>query len=330
VWPDVYFEPTYGLAEQEAGAGAWETLTAFDGAFQLPFHMRSADPLPDAISPYGYSGVYADPALSSQDVSRAWSASIGCLRDLGTASLFLRQSPFFALPPLSDPAVRQGPAHTTYAVAIADPQVAWEAMEGRCRTSIRKALGSGCVGTVSDTGIGDLLEGGDFRTLYDATMQRRDASARYLFDDAYYRALHRGLGGRLLLARVAGHDGATLAAALLMRSGPRLHYHLSGSTAEGSRAGATNLMLWEAVKHGASSGAHTLHLGGGLQEGDSLSRFKRSFGGEALSFVASGVVLDEQAYTDAVRARAAQLRIGVQQFESAPTFPAYRWDGQRR
>ena len=74
--PDVYFGPEYGRAAVVTDNGQWVLLEAFDGAWQAPLIVRTlVDGTKDAISPYGYSGVYASPVLSQPQIQEAWSAT---------------------------------------------------------------------------------------------------------------------------------------------------------------------------------------------------------------------------------------------------------------
>jgi serine/alanine adding enzyme len=92
--PDIYFLPGYGRAASVADPGEWILLEGFDGAWQVPLIVRTLiDGAKDAISPYGYSGVYASPSLSSAQIQEAWSATLKRLQQFGIISVLLRHSP---------------------------------------------------------------------------------------------------------------------------------------------------------------------------------------------------------------------------------------------
>src|SRR5664279_435531 len=92
--PDVYFRKGYGRAASITDRGEWVLLEAFDGNWQVPLILRTlTDGAKDAMSPYGYSGVYASPALSAMQIQEAWSATVKVLRELGVISVLLRHSP---------------------------------------------------------------------------------------------------------------------------------------------------------------------------------------------------------------------------------------------
>ena len=70
--PDIYFTQAYGLAEELAGAGQWLSISSYEGRWQLPIHIRDIDGCRDAVSPYGYAGVFSHADLSQRDHEQAW------------------------------------------------------------------------------------------------------------------------------------------------------------------------------------------------------------------------------------------------------------------
>ena len=322
--PDVYFGAGYGAADREMQpAGDWQLIEAFDGAWQLPVVTRSFGGLLDGSSPYGYAGAYADPALGTVDRTRAWDAARSLLRETGVASLFLRQSP---LVPQSAPpgdAVWVVRSHPTMAVPLCTDEVLMLArMEGRSRTSIRKAQRLGLKTEVRSAVPADLEPAAPFRLLYEEAMRRREAAPRYFFGDTYYERLLAGLGEDLWIASVS--DGSrTVAAALFLRHNELLHYHLSGSSREAGRLGATNQLIWEAARVGCAGGVRLLHLGGGVRPDDSLERFKRQFGGDELVYSAYGLTIDADVFERAVAERVRETGQPAAKLASLG-FPAYR------
>ncbi len=323
--PDVYFTPGYGRAARLTEGGDWILLEGFDGAWQVPLILRILDDgTTDAISPYGYSGVYASPSLSDAQIQAAWAATVITLRELGVISVLLRHSPLVRqaadlpglLPILS--------GHPTIVLEPVDHESSWNGLEKRCRTKIRKALKNGYTGTVRQACGQDTRTGSDFRRLYEGTMRRVDAADLYFFDDAYYAALLAGLGTDLLIAEVTDPAGAVVSASLLMRHADRIHGHLAGSNPDDAGMGTNNLLKWVVVEHALDQGLRQFHLGGGVSAGDSLFRFKQSFGGRELEFSVSGLVIDDEAYRDQVKLRAKECDTTEDDLLASGYFPAYR------
>jgi hypothetical protein len=323
--PDVYFNQGYGRAASITVHGDWVLLEAFDGAWQVPLVLRMmADGGQDAISPYGYSGVYASSSLSSSQIQEAWSATVSCLRDLGVISVLLRHSPL--VPQASDLpgmiSIVRG--HPTIVLEPADRDSAWNDMSGTCRTRIRKALKNGYTSGVRQASSQDLAPGSDFRRLYEQTMTRVGATPLYFFSDSYYGQLLKGLGSKLLLAEVRDRAGVPVSSALLLRHEHLLHYHLSGSNVDDARMGTNNLMLWTATQFTVEQGLRQFHLGGGLGQRDGLFHFKATFGGRELGYDVSGLIIDHQRYQAQTHARARKCKITSDTLLDFPYFPAYR------
>jgi hypothetical protein len=323
--PDVYFLPGYGAAAGIADNGQWTLLEAFDGAWQVPLIIRTLpDGAKDALSPYGYSGVYASPSLSPAQVQQAWSATIHRLRELGVISVLLRHSPLVpqasGIPGLV-PVVH---GHPTIVLETVDADSAWSGLASTCRTRIRKARKNGYSSDVREASSRDLEPSGDFRRLYEGTMQRLNAAPSYFFDQQYYECLLEGLGAKLLLATVRDATGLPVSSSLLMRHEHLLHYHLSGSNPDDARMGSNNLMLWTATEFAAEQGLGLFHLGGGLGPSDGLFHFKRTFGGRTLAYDVSGVIISPELYMAHTELRAKTLDLPTDALLSSGYFPAYR------
>ena len=323
--PDTYFLPGYGRAASITDGGEWVLLEAYDGAWQVPLIVRMlVDGTKDAISPYGYSGVYASPSLSSSQVQKAWSATLDALRQLGIISVLLRHSPL--VPQASDlPGLRPIISeHPTIVLEPADSESAWSGLQKHCRNRIRKALKNGYTGDVRPAEISDLASGGGFRRLYEQTMQRLNAAPLYFFSDEYYTALLDGLGADLLIAEVRNPTGAVASSMLLLRHGQRLHSHLQGSNPDDAPMGSNNMVYWTAPQFALDQGLRQFHLGGGVVARDSLFRFKQTFGGRELEYRVSGLIVDDQIYQAHTEIRAKECDITTEALLASDFFPAYR------
>lgn len=328
--PSVYFSPTYGMADGRHRGYEWTNIAADDGRWQLPLHIRrDQHGFVDATTPYGYGGIWFDASLDRSDLTKAWAQSIEALRQMGVVSMFLRFSPF--LPCATDRLVELTPGlivkrvSETVLVDVTDIDTTWSTMQGRARTAIRKARGRGLHSRVSFADAEKLSSGSPFRTLYEATMNRLGAAEQYLFDDTYYISLMSGLAEELQIVEVLDSTGQTVASALLLCDTQGIvHYHLSGSDPAAAREGANNLLIWTILEWSSERGFTSVHLGGGVTAGDSLFKFKTSFGGERLPFNVGGVIIDADAYESAVADRARVLGHSPESLKISGFFPAYR------
>jgi hypothetical protein len=323
--PDVHFTPGYGRAAVVPEPGEWVLLEALDGAWQVPLIVRTLiDGTHDAISPYGYSGVYASPSLSSAQIHEAWSATVSCLQELGVISVLLRHSPLVPQAPGLTGLRPIVSGHPTIVLEPTDHESAWSGLQKHCRNRIRKALKNGYTGDVRPASDQDLAPGGDFRLLYEQTMQRLDAAPLYIFSDRYYTELLDGLGQNLLFAEVRNPTGGVASSLLLMRHAQRLHSHLAGSNPDETPMGTNNLLYWTASEFALDHGLRQFHLGGGVEPRDGLFRFKHAFGGRELVYSVSGLIIDNQQYQAHVERRAKECDTTSDALLTSDYFPAYR------
>lgn len=323
--PDVYFDERYGSVVAGAEGGRWHLISLDEGRWQLPLIVRN---LPsgrrDAISPYGYAGAYWLENGSPTTSRQLWEESRELLDKLDVVSVFLRISPLVpqaAAPADAVPIVND---HTTYLIPSIDEEEAWTNMDGRARTAIRKARKLGFTSELRSARLDDLTPEAPFRQLYSKTMRKVAAREYYFFDDKYFNELSTSLGEDLILGLVRDGHGVPHAAALFMRGRNFLHYHLSGSTHDGAKAGASNLLIWDALQESSRHTLNGLHLGGGLANDDGLGRFKRSFGGATLNYAAYGLVINQRSYLDEVARQAQHLGTTSKQLLTPGFFPSYR------
>jgi serine/alanine adding enzyme len=328
--PDVYFGHGYGRADALRLEGEWMTIADASGAWQMPLVVTElGDGLREGISPYGYAGIHVAEGIPASDATVAWDAAREQLRSLAVVSLFLRFNPLdpgsvTAASQFDELTVRRN--RTTFTVATDDPDLMWNRLRSSCRSRVRKARKHGFTAEVRPASGPDLAPDGDFRRLYEQTMQRLDAAPLYYFGDDYYTELISGLGPNLLLVEARDHDGVVVSSALLLRHEQRLHYHLAGSSPDGAVMGSNNLMMWTAAELAAAEGLDRFHLGGGRGESgsDGLARFKSTFGGVETDFHTGHAIIDAVAYSQLLQARADQLGTSTGVLEKSGFFPAFR------
>lgn len=115
----------------------------------------------------------------------------------------------------------------------------------------------------------------DFLSVYRQNMDLRGAADFYKFEGDRLHRMVADLGHRVVLFHAAlGDDVVASVMHLVARSA---YYFLSGATSEGKRTNATTLLMSEAVSWFHERGLSRFVLGGGLTDGDSLFKFKRSF-----------------------------------------------------
>lgn len=326
--PSAYFSRTYGVANAAHSGSQWGTVSDGAGRWQIPLEIRSDLPEHrDAVTPYGYGGIYADPSLAMEEIADAWRDSKRILADAGVVAVFLRFAPFLTMNfnRLSElPGLELEHTSNTVSVPLSDAASAWAGLRGRARTAVRKAQAQGFSGFVQVAAPSDLADMSPFRTLYESTMYRVNASSSYLFGDQYYRTLLNTNEETVFLAQVRDSTGHIVAASLVLLDKETAHYHLSGSDTDAARQGANNLLIWTIIEWATERGLTSVHLGGGTRTGDSLFRFKDSFGGHHSAFWVGRAVIKSDEYNELIESRAKTSRCSTTELIRTGYFPAYR------
>ncbi|WP_245634417.1 GNAT family N-acetyltransferase [Janibacter corallicola] len=309
---DVYYSPSYGLSAELIDGGTWECAVSGDGLV-FPYIRREIDDDGyDIVSPYGYGGVQAPSPEALASFRREFrTASL----DRGLVAEFLRGHPLDMNDAMLD-AWRPDSVsrHTTFGVmADGDPEDYFEQAQGRHRTAVRKAVKNGIRVSEVDPHT-TVRSDSPFRRIYADTMARVGASSRLHLGDDYFHRLTSLGPDRLTVLEATADNSETVAAAMFMRSGSRVHYHLSGATLYGQKYGATNLLIDHVVRTQLPSHGW-LHLGGGVSDDDGLSRFKRSIGNVTHSMAMCRTIINSSRYEALVAAAG---------YPDSSFFPAYR------
>lgn len=149
----------------------------------------------------------------------------------------------------------------------------WENIISKNRNVIRKAVKNGV--KIYNGRFPEIYK--QFRTIYNATMDKDNADGYYYFGEEFYDSVQDDLPHNAQIFW-AEKDGQVIAASIILAANGRMNYHLSGYVREFSSLAPTNLLLYEAALWGNANGYKTLYLGGGVGSGeDSLFKFKRAF-----------------------------------------------------
>ena len=307
---DAYHRSAYVLAtgDIENSQALGIVLSCNDQQYMLPMLLRpisgpDAQSWLDASSPYGYGGVLT---LGSGGAPPVGSDLFGCLRQwCGSRNLvacvlrshpLLAQDWLFAAPELDFATITRRGQTTSVPLQDWDDarQCPLEMSKGR-RSDLSLARRHLHVTWNEPGREGDPLEHFRiFRGLYEATMQRVEATEFFHFPWSYYERLST-LGTDIGVA-IAWHAERAVGGAIFMAGPSFAHYHLSASDNIGHSFKASTLLVVEGAKWARQRGCRRLHLGGGMLANDSLMRFKQSFGGESHKFAHIMIIGDRKRY----------------------------------
>lgn len=341
-WPEreVFAHPAYVRLSAGAGERArCALLTTPGGSVLYPFLHRdlsvagppgaglpgAGPPGPsDLTSPYGYGGPFvwgaADDDARAVLAASFWPSFDAWCAGAGVVSEFVR----FHLGPgalLAFPGdVRERMPNVVVPLDRA-AETMWTGFEHKVRKNVNRARRSGV--TVEFDRTGERL--GTFLEIYEATMGRREASAHYYFPRTYFEAIHRDLPGQFVYA-FAMHEGRAVSAELVLVSASSLYSFLGGTLREAFDVRPNDLLKVEVMAWGQREGRTRFVLGGGVEPGDGIYRYKLSFAPSgSVPFSVGSRVHDAVQYdrlTDARREAAA--RAGETWAPPETFFPAYR------
>lgn len=256
---------------------------AFSGKLEAGRHF-------DLATPYGYGGPLSDGEVPEASQKRFISELTEyCLAE-GAVSQFIRFHPLLGNERLLSAAAEMRYIKDTVYIDTSSRELIMQNMDCKRRNSIRKAIKLGVTVEVCDISDTD-----DFRAMYYETMRRDNADGYYFFDGGYFEQQKR-LGGCASMY-YALHGGERIAGAIIYRSDRYMHYHLSGSRADRSGLGATDLLLYTAACHASEAGIGMFHLGGGSAAEDSLFQYKKKFNRHGrLRYYVGRSIFDKEGY----------------------------------
>lgn len=199
----------------------------------------------------------------------------------------------------------------------------WNDLTSKNRNVIRKASKSGV----------EIYWGRDrqlfheFIPLYNATMDKEDATKYYYFDEPFYYSILHDLKYNSLIF-YALLDQQVIAMSMFLLCNRKMHYHLSCSNTDYKNLASTNLLLYEAACWGCENGYKLLHLGGGLgSTNDGLFKFKSAFNKNSDTIFSIGKkIFIKETYNELI-----SIRSQNDDFDSNTTFfPQYRSTTDRK
>jgi len=183
------------------------------------------------------------------------------------------------------------------------------------RRNIRKARREGV--TIR---LGRPEEYRDFAHLYQMTMDKHQADARYYFDQTYFDHFADGRINNVLL--LAEHDGRIIAGCIVLTGRQFAHYHLGASDPASLVLRPNHLLFAEMIRWAKQAGFQALHLGGGTTRSntDSWLGYKRSFSANQTFFGLGTSILDATIYERLTR----QFERQHPETQMGHWFPLYR------
>lgn len=271
----------------------------------------------DIITPYGYGGFIIEGSINEINFKRLNEAYSNYCISNDIISEFVRFHPVLENSKTNQGIYEVTDLGKTITIDLMSKEHIWENLSSKNRNVIRKAIKSGV--EIYWGRSSKLIS--EFIPLYNATMNKDDATDYYYFDRDFYKSVLEDLKYNCLIF-YAVYDQKIISMSMILFGNDNMHYHLSASDREYQSLAATNLLLYEAACWGCENGYKSFHLGGGLgSKEDSLYNFKKAFNKNSETYFSIGKkIFDNTKYQDLVDIR----NIKADYKQEPKFFPAYR------
>ncbi|MBQ3473968.1 GNAT family N-acetyltransferase [Candidatus Saccharibacteria bacterium] len=321
---EVYYQWQYVDAFYKIGDGIPKLAYAFDRDDYVinVFFLRninrdlnfsdSLEQCYDIITPYGYGGVDYN-GNNTLLLNYYFDQFDQYCNENNIISEFVRLSPFTKNYTNYDSRYELSTTSKTVFMKLDNPRQIWDDMEGRSRTTIRKAIKNGL--EVKSGFSRQMLD--EFKIIYHDTMDRDNAEENYYFNDDFFKSIYENLKDFSKIYTVY-YENKPISSSIVMFNKENAHYHLSGTLSDYMKYGANNIGLYKIALDLCDGGYKIFHLGGGYG-GDSspLLKFKESFNKNGLlDFYVAKRVFNQKIYDNLCS------KVGVK--KDCNYFPAYR------
>jgi len=271
----------------------------------------------DLATPYGYGGFLVEGEITENRLKLLDKEYSTFCKDSGIISEFVRFQPMLRNSKALGDVYDIMNLSKTISIALDSREQIWNNLNSKNRNMVRKAQKSSV--KIYWGRNAELYE--EFVQMYNATMDKDNASYYYYFGDEFYNSILNDFKYNALMF-YAVYQSEKIAMSIILFANKQIHYHLSASSREYQHLAPTNLLLYEVACWGSENGYKTFHLGGGVGSSeDSLYKFKSSFNRNSDNTFAIGrKIFDKGKYKELIEIRKVDGGIDT----NSNFFPQYR------
>lgn len=318
---DVYYLSGYVMAFKIHGDGEPQLLYYEGGGMKAMYvcmkRTTFIQGVFDIITPYGYGGVVFDGNVTRENLSCFKDEFLDYVHSNNIVSNFVRYHPVLKNSIIAKDLFNVMDVGKTVTIDLESEETMWANFTSQNRNKIRKAEKNG----VEIFHSREALLFDEFKKIYNATMQRDNATSYYYFDDKFYQSIINDLHENYEMFYAVYQD-KIIAMAIILYANGYMHYHLSGSLSDYRHLAPVNLLLYKAAIWGRTQGCKLFHLGGGLGAGDDdLYKFKASFNKMDDNVFSIG----KEIYDNCLYEQLVEIRRDMGDFDTNSSFfPLYR------
>ncbi|MEN1762025.1 GNAT family N-acetyltransferase [Anoxynatronum sibiricum] len=254
----------------------------------------------DITTPYGYGGFIVEGTINENSLMQLNEVYSDYCTSNNIISEFVRFHPVLRNSELNKTIYDVVDLGNTINMDLKSKEQIWNDLSSKNRNVIRKAIKSGV--EIFWGSSSELID--EFIPLYNATMNKDNATDYYYFNNDFYNSVLNDLKYNCLIF-YAVFEGKVISSSMIIFGNDKMHYHLSASDREHQSLAATNLLLYEAACWGCENGYKSFHLGGGLgSKEDSLYKFKKAFNKNSDTYFSIGKkIFDKEKYDELIQIR---------------------------
>jgi len=284
-YPDIYFTPEYGKACEYSDNAIWELCKFRDLIYvylKKPIEVDNKTYY-DLITPYGYSGYYFK-------LQETYNEFIGLFRQeakkRGYITEVLRQNPYLDIKIENYDILT---SKTIYGCNYDNKNAYLKRLKSKQK--INKALKQHLTIEYNDIKKNDLSNDSIFHKMYTKNMDFVNSKKYYYFNNEYFKQLE--MFDNLILVKILNENKEIIGCALFFNFKNFIHYHLSCN--DRSLNCITDFLFFSVIDKLCNK-SKLLILGGGLKEGDSLSKFKEKISNKKYNYTIYKNIINHEIY----------------------------------
>lgn len=284
-YPDIYLTPEYGKSCEHSDKAEWELCKFKDLIYvylKRPIEYECITYY-DLITPYGYSGYYYENEQTYKEflpIFRKKSKERNYITEV------LRQNPYLDINITNYDVITEKTIYTIDLQELKEKEYLKFTAKSN-RKMISKAIKNGLKFKILEYNQKNLKY---FKTIYDLTMKNLNSKDYYYFNEKYYETLDN-----CFIANVY-YNEILCASCIIFKYNGLLHYHIGGSLLEYRHFGSNNYLHYNVIKYGIENDYNLYVLGGGLKNGDTLSKFKEKLSNKEFKYTIYKNVLNKEIY----------------------------------
>ena len=284
-FPDIYFTPEYGKACEYSDNAEWELCKYKDLIYVYLKRPIDCDGkiYYDLITPYGYSGYYYEKLETYNEFIPIFRKKA---KERDYVTEVLRQNPYLNIDIAEYDIIT---TKTLYGINLVNLNEA-----GYLRTTnksnrrmINKAIKNNLEFKILEYNNKNLK---DFKYVYNLTMDNLNSTKYYYFNREYYNRLCNCFIACVYLKNIL------CASSVIFKYNDLLHYHIGGSLSKYREYGCNNFLHYNVMIYGIKNNFKLYVLGGGIKEGDSLSKFKEKLSNKEFQYTIYKNILNQEIY----------------------------------